>query len=455
MLAFGGLNPVPRVCAQESEAELPDLMGDNFDGGVFNVAIDMQFNVEFHALGTFIPNTNQNLLALERDGVGFPDDLFAIPLVDANGMVVPNTFMIIGEPTPPSEVPTAPPGFSFDGGQAVFTGSTSETTPATTPPPAADGIYFVNYSFSQQQNVLIPAGGGGVAVRRVKITENNNPLPQDRVFFNYNFFNNVPGGLNDVNRYTLGIEKTFHDGIWSFDFRLPFAATLDADQTLGTLGARGTELGNVVLIGKLLLLQSSQLIWSAGSGVTFPTANPTELFMGNTNILKVNNETLHVLPFTAVSWSTDPKFYVQAFLQFDLDPFGNRIYGDVPEFQEMFNGRRDLPQIGRLNDSSLLFVDLALGTRIYDNPGSTGIKRVSAVAEFHYGTTLQDADTVAGNGLNLTDLSPRTDILNLTLANHILYGDGYDVASGFVLPLRRGADLPFDFEFLLQMTKFY
>jgi hypothetical protein len=62
-----------------------------------------------------------------------------------------------------------------------------------------------------------------------KIAENENVRPQDRVFFNYNYYYDVnaadrPLGIPraDVHRETIGFEKTFMDGDASFGMRLPY-----------------------------------------------------------------------------------------------------------------------------------------------------------------------------------------------------------------------------------------
>ncbi len=63
----------------------------------------------------------------------------------------------------------------------------------------------------------------------MKLSENTSPIPRDRVFVNYSYFDNVPlqqGGV-DVNRFVPGFEKTFFNGITSVEVRAPMASTLD------------------------------------------------------------------------------------------------------------------------------------------------------------------------------------------------------------------------------------
>src|SRR5262249_29857955 len=54
-----------------------------------------------------------------------------------------------------------------------------------------------------------------------KIADNESPRPQDRVFVNYNYFDRILGTSVDLNRETLGFEKTFLDGNASVGMRVP------------------------------------------------------------------------------------------------------------------------------------------------------------------------------------------------------------------------------------------
>src|SRR4029077_7370206 len=60
-----------------------------------------------------------------------------------------------------------------------------------------------------------------------KISDVESPRPSDRVYFNYNFYSQIPvGGVNaDLHRELIGFEKTFKDGNASFGMRLPFLQT--------------------------------------------------------------------------------------------------------------------------------------------------------------------------------------------------------------------------------------
>ena len=71
------------------------------------------------------------------------------------------------------------------------------------------GIIGSNYAIFVPQAPLVvsvPSPASGGVVGRTKIADDNNPMPRDRLIFNFDYFNNVPlidGGF-DVYRYNLG-----------------------------------------------------------------------------------------------------------------------------------------------------------------------------------------------------------------------------------------------------------
>jgi hypothetical protein len=128
----------------------------------------------------------------------------------------------------------------------------------------------IAFSYAQVgQAVRVPTNGFTSAVN-ANVAENNSPLPEDRVFFRYNFFHNAefvggPAGAPvfdpvtglmlspivtknyDVNTFTFGFEKTFLDRRASVELRVPFSTGLASrlDLSAGTVGSATTDaLGN-------------------------------------------------------------------------------------------------------------------------------------------------------------------------------------------------------------------
>ena len=128
---------------------------------------------------------------------------------------------------------------------------------------------------------------GGLETGAFKISENESPLPTDRVFFNYNYFSN---DFSTLQQETFGFEKTFLDGNASVGVRLPFSQS-GGDSSVGDLS---------VLLKYAFLRDSAQPdnVLSGGLVLTLPTSP--------------NSDSVLFQPF--VAWNrTFGDFYLQGF----------------------------------------------------------------------------------------------------------------------------------------------
>src|SRR5207245_672307 len=106
---------------------------------------------------------------------------------------------------------------------------------------------------------------------------------QDRLFFSFDYFNDLNGDVNrrtgaavshlKVYRELFGIEKTFFDGNASVGLRVP-VNTLTADSAVRGLGGTNTSFGNLTAYAKLILWQdpSGRNLVSGGLSVTVPNS---------------------------------------------------------------------------------------------------------------------------------------------------------------------------------------
>jgi hypothetical protein len=145
-----------------------------------------------------------------------------------------------------------------------------------------------------------------------KIGENESVLPQNRVYFNYNYFNNVGAAFNapgtgfDVHRETFGFETTMMDGAASIGLRLPILVQ-DGNAAGGSLDG----FGDVSLVFKWAAWRDhdSGSALAAGMVITAPTGRDITLeddthrnpwlfqpYVGG----YFNCESLYVLMFTAL-----------------------------------------------------------------------------------------------------------------------------------------------------------
>ena len=120
----------------------------------------------------------------------------------------------------------------------------------------------VSFFYQRTMGSVFINGTGATNISNPKVAENNSPLPEDRIYFRYNYFKDalsVVGdtgetvfdptlGLSrtsaprfrgitasksyDVNAFTFGGEKTFFNGRFSIEARVPFSHTLSSDLDL-------------------------------------------------------------------------------------------------------------------------------------------------------------------------------------------------------------------------------
>jgi hypothetical protein len=283
-----------------------------------------------------------------------------------------------------------------------------------------------------------------VSTRRVKLSENFSPEVRDRCFATYSFFNDAFGGLGDVSRYVVGGERVLWDELVSLEARLPMAGTYASTQSLDRAADRSFEFGNAALILKGILIRNRRLIWSAGLGITLPTADDTRIQSGGRNLLVVENETIHLLPFTALLLRKTQETAFQFYMQLDVATNGDPVYGDL--------SGTSLPKIGVFNDSTLLHLDASISHLVYDSRRSCGLRQLIANAELHYTGTLQESDFVQSGNLTFTSLARNFNIVNATAGMHMVLGNNVIVTPAMSVPLRSGTDEQFDYEANIQVN---
>lgn len=288
-----------------------------------------------------------------------------------------------------------------------------------------------------QSNILVPSGG--VAVRRMKISENNSPIPRDRFIANYNFFNDVIGGIGDVNQYAFGFERTFLNESSSIEVLFPFASTLAADQVANGVIAKNTQFGDIPIILKTILAERDEYVLAGGLGITVPTGSDARLFntLGN-EVVHIDHSSVHLLPYLALLRGYDSGWYWQSFVQMDIDTNGNRVQADLTG--------ANLQPVGVLQEQTLLFADLGVGYQ-FTELGEDGSPAIAATAEVHYSTPLQNSDSITAGALDIRNLVNRFDVVNLTLGLNVLTNRKFSIRPAMVIPL---SDDQFDYEAIVQ-----
>lgn len=299
------------------------------------------------------------------------------------------------------------------------------------------------YNVSEVIRLDIPSPASGGVVGRLKIAENGSPIPRDRVFFNYSFFDNVPltsSGVN-VNRFTPGFEKTFLNQMASVEMRFPFAATLDSNLAAnGLTNTDHTEFGNIFITLKGLLASTETCAFSAGVSVTVPTADDISVRTATgSELVRIRNESVHIMPFLGALYTPNDRFFTQGFLQVDADANGSPVDGSLTG--------ANLQRLGRLDDATFLFADVGVGYWLYQSYGSGSfLTGLAPTFELHYNRSLDPTDTVQSGGFQIGNYADNIEILNMVIGTTCQFGQNKFLTVGYATPLAGGTDRQFDGE---------
>jgi hypothetical protein len=303
------------------------------------------------------------------------------------------------------------------------------------------------------ETVVNLPGGGGV-VGRVKLSEDNNPMPRDRLIYNYDYFDNVPFTPNGfgVSRFQFGVEKTFLNGRWSAEFRIPFAGTMNSTSTQG-FETSNTELGNLRLALKRLWLQTERLTISSGIGVTLPTARDqvTLSSLDGSELFRFRNQSVNVEPFVAALFTPTDRFFSQVWGSLNVDTSG----GDLSWNPTVFGGSGS----SRIWDLPTLAVDAQWGYWLLQ-PGNGRQFGLAPFVELHWNyTILQDelvkqvGNRTQGEGLTIRGIGGNE--LNLTAGFYGRLSDTLTLGLGASAPLLQAPNRTFDAQVGFRMNYFF
>jgi hypothetical protein len=281
------------------------------------------------------------------------------------------------------------------------------------------GLAFLAQSQAQPRTaIIVPSARGS------KITDDDSPAPRDRLYFGFNYYDNLGKAINEhfgvdihdirVYRETFGVEKTFLDNNASIGLRLPLN-TLSADSGSG-LGGTNTDVGDLTIIGKYAFWRDRQSgdLLSAGLAVTAPT--------GPDNFASSSIHTIHstlLQPFVGYIWNLD-KWFVQGFVALEVPT-------DSTDVTELFN-------------------DIAVGYHLYSNTsGDRWITGIVPTFEVHVNTPLNHRGAFRAG-----DPAGTPDIVDLTFASTFQLRERSSLAVGFVTPVT--GPKPFDFEVMVQFN---
>lgn len=270
------------------------------------------------------------------------------------------------------------------------------------------------------------------SVRGFKIAENQSPFPQDRIFYSFNYFNDVNAKLNryfaspinqlSVYREVFGFEKTFNGGKGSFGIRVPLNS-INADTSPGLLnqGGHSTAIGNATFFAKYILEYNPKTgnLLSVGFAATPPTG-PGH-FAGAKFLGGTNNTTVQPFLGYYLNLTSDRKMFLQGFLALD-----------VPINQ---------------SDVTLLYNDLALGYFLKRDPEAM-ISAIVPTLEVHVNSPLNHRAEYSLNDPSGTPTSVNiTSGLNVEIRRNSLFTLGVVAPTTGPRPFNVEAVVLFNYRF--------
>ncbi len=310
--------------------------------------------------------------------------------------------------------------------------------------PKPEGTYTAN----------LPLGGGA---RRFK-NEQTRAIPTDRAIFVYNHFHNAIGIKQttatkqtsddaSVDQYTFGFEKTFDDGLWSAEVRMPFTGS--ANVTVPGISSDNGHIGNGSLILKSLIYQAETTSIAAGLALTAPTGSDTDLrfkFGPASGRLKLENDAYHFLPFLAFLSAPHEDWFIQGLAQLDFAGNSNHM---------LLTSGNTLAA-GSIREQDLMYFDLSVGYWLYRSDEQFGLTGLASVVELHYSGSLNETrerqlGTGANNVLTLGNRLNTFDVLNMTVGVNAEWSRKTSIRTAVVLPLTPESDRFFDSEVQLSL----
>jgi hypothetical protein len=312
------------------------------------------------------------------------------------------------------------------------------SSPLSDPPPAA----VPEHPYAHHTPFMIGDFIGPIAnlFSDVKIAEDESPRPEDRVFFKFNYYNNLDpsrfrretASIHDVDLYrnTFGFEKTFFDSRASLGVRLPFN-TIDAEGRPfvlnptpggpvlpGESGFTTTQFGNISSILKGVLWEDAESgsLLSAGATLSFPTASSKKINPGQSVLA-------YAQPFVGFILSRGD-FFIQGFSSLTL-PVAHV-------------------------ESVVLFNDLGVGYYLYKaSPQTSLLTAVAPMFEVHIASPLHQADPTA-SVFGFTDALKLHNVVDLTLGTALELAGRASLNLGVAVPIT--GPRPFDFEVIAQLN---
>ena len=270
----------------------------------------------------------------------------------------------------------------------------------------------------------VPRSGSSLLLRLagLKISDNQSPAPQDRIFYSFNYFDNINKSINQrlgnpvsnvqVFHNLFGFEKTFFGGQASLGLRVPLNdITFDTKYT--GFPKQSSALGDLSVFAKFILLQSEETgsLLSGGLNLNLPTGSSN--FAGSRLFNAPNPFTIQ--PFLGYIVNRGD-FFVQGFTAIDVPTDSNAV--------------------------TLLTNDLGVGYYAYRSAAPDAfLSAIIPTIETHVNVPLTHV------GYNVNDPAGIPTVVDLTFGTHVQFRSRSLLTVAYVNPVT--GPRPFSGEFLL------
>jgi hypothetical protein len=262
------------------------------------------------------------------------------------------------------------------------------------------------------------------SLRTFKMSDDQSPRPLDRVYFDFNYFNNVNAAVNrrfDIDLHNIalyrelfGVEKTFLDGSASLSLVVP-VNSLTASSSSG-LGGSSTDFGDLTIIYKQALLDDrcTGNLLSAGLALTLPTGPDR---FANSPVVPAQHNTFFQ-PFVGYIFNYE-RWYIHGFSSLDVPTDSN--------------------------DVTAWYNDVGIGYQLYRTRECRFLTAIVPTLEFHLTTPLNHR-----GAFRTDDPAGTPDVLTLTLGTHFEIRQNALFTVGLNTPVT--GPRPYDFEVIAQFA---
>ena len=311
-----------------------------------------------------------------------------------------------GQPPPPNAINRAPIVVTFPtsttGNQTALV---TANLPLTTTTQACSRIPAVCHEF--------------------KISEDESPRPQDRVYVSENYYDHVFTSVNrqfgsdvgnmSVNQATAGFEKTFFSGNASIGMRIPYNSLNVWNSGNPQENGEFTDIGDLTIILKIVLWEDRETgtLISGGLAVTVPTGADS---FGNAGFTLGCTHSTLLQPYLGYIW-TRGDFFLHGFSAVEIPTASG--------------------------DSVIMYNDIGAGYFVLRDPTRQFLVGVAPTVELHVNTPLS-------NQGNITTPGWTPDVVDVTEGVTFLFRRPVSIAIGVAEPIT--GPRPFGIEAIAQLN---